>query len=198
MIVTRFGFKPSSENMCTEKFKLLVENTQFLDKNAFDTDHTLLEELSRQEGFGGHPLGIVLISLKKCCGMCGGHLLVREDRASFPTIYSEEMGTVSGTHFPKFCSNHWKGCSFTQHYGYHYSSTESAIKYDDDCFDLPYFFSTHMTAFQMKLICTLSAEILLGQILYKQKCEIYNYTWGYESMTKKGPIPPLLSHEEEM
>lgn len=117
-IVTSFGFNSSSESVCNERVKLLLENTHFLDKNAFDTDRALLEELSRQDGFEGHPLGIVLISSKQCCGICGGHLLVREDRPSFPTIYSEEMGTVSGTHFRKFCSNHWKGCSFTQHYGY--------------------------------------------------------------------------------
>ena len=92
-IVTSFGFNSSSESVCSERVKLLLENTHFLDKNAFDTDRALLEELSRQDGFEGHPLGIVLISSKQCCGMCGGHLLVREDRPSFPTIYSEEMGT---------------------------------------------------------------------------------------------------------
>ena len=70
-IVTRFGFNSSSERV-----QLLLENTHFLDENAFDTNHAILEEFCRQEGFEGHPLGIVLISSKQCCGMCGGHLLV--------------------------------------------------------------------------------------------------------------------------
>ena len=196
-IVTKFGFKLAAECECSAKVKLLLENTQFLDEKAFDSDPILLKELSDQDGFEGHPLGIVLISAKTSCGLCGGHLLVREDRPSFPTIYSEELGTVNGTHFRKHCSNHWKGCSFTQHYGYHQSCTESLIKYDDDCFALPYFLSTHVTAFQMKMLHTLNAEILLGQISYKQKSEIYNYTHGYDFVAKKGPKSSTVSCEEE-
>lgn len=197
-IVAKFGFKLSSEGICSsEKVKLLVENTQFLDEKVFDSDHILLQELSKQDGFDGHPLGIVLLSSKESCEMCGGHLLVREDRPSFPTVYSEELGTVSGTHFRKHCSNHWKGCSFTQHYGYHQNCSESVIIYDDNCLDLPYFLSTHMTAFQMKLLHNLNAEILLGQISYKQKSEIYNYTHGYDCAAKKGPKPSVVSCEVE-
>lgn len=78
-----------------------------------------------QEGFQGHPLGIVLISSKEKCGVCGAHLLVREDRPSFPVIYSNDMGTLSGTCFHKYCSKHWKGCSFSQHYGYHQKGNDS-------------------------------------------------------------------------
>ena len=37
-IVTSFGFNSSSESVCSERVKLLLENTHFLDKNAFDTD----------------------------------------------------------------------------------------------------------------------------------------------------------------
>ena len=114
-IVTRFGFKLSSERVSSEKVKLLLENLDFLDKNAFDKDYNLMKELSTCEGFQGHPLGFVLISAREDCGICGGHLLVREDRPSFPIIYSNELGTVSGTHFRKYCSNNWKGCSFSQH-----------------------------------------------------------------------------------
>lgn len=179
------------------KVKLLLENIKFLDKSASDSDCALLKELCETAGFGGHPLGIVLISDKEACGICGEHLLVREDRPSYPVIYSGEMGTINGTHFRKYCSKHWNGCSFTQHYGYHQNGNESEMEYDNNCLDLPYFLSTHMTAFQTKLLHSLSAEILLGQISYKQKSEIYNYTHGYDSATKKGPSTASLASSEK-
>ena len=196
-IVTDFGFKLLHERVSSGQIKILLENTQFLDEKAFDTDCSLLKELSDLEGFDGHPLGIVLISPKSSCHLCGSHLLVRNDRPSFPIIYSDALGTVNGTHFRKYCSNHWKGCSFTQHYGFHQNGIESLIKYDEDCFDLPYFLSTNMTAFQTKLLHTLSAEIFWGQISYKQKSEIYNYTHGYDRTAKEGPNVTGLSHKED-
>ena len=188
----KFGFDKLSESGCTEKVKLLLENIQFLDENASDSDTTLLKELIENDGFNGHPLGLVLISPKEICAVCKAHLLVREDRPSYPMIYSDEMGTVNGTHFRKYCSKHWKGCSFTQHYGFHQFGNDSEIEFDDDYLSHPYFLSTHMTAFQTKLLHSLSAEILLGQISYKQRSEIYNYTHGYDSVTKQGPMTSLL------
>ena len=103
--MTHFGFKTFSESGYTEKVKLLLENIQFLDENASDSDSTLLKELIENEGFNGHPLGPVLISPKERCAVCKEHLLVREDRPSYPIIYSDEMGTVNGTHFRKYCSS---------------------------------------------------------------------------------------------
>lgn len=98
-LVAKFGFKLSPENVCSEKVKVLLENAQFLDENAFDTDLTLLKELTNCEGFDGHSLGIVLISAKEICGVCKEKLLVRADRSSFPVIYSDVLGTVNGTDF---------------------------------------------------------------------------------------------------
>ena len=108
---------------------------------------------------------------------------VRVDRPSFPTVYSEELGTVSGTHF-RNCSNHALGCSFTQHYGFHMTGGSDII-HDTDSLKLPFFFSSHSTAFQTKMLSPLTAEILLGQISYRQRAEIYNYVHGYESVAKK-------------
>ena len=196
-IVTKFGFKSSSESACREKIKVLLENIQFVDENAFNADQTLFKELSDQDGFQGHPLGIVLIPAKEFCGVCGEHMLVRDDRPSFPVIYTNMMGTVNGTHFRKYCSKHWKGCSFTQHYGFHQNGGDSEIEYDEDCLDLPYFLSTQMTAFETKLLHSLSAEILLAQISYKQRADIYNYTHGYDSVIKKGPNTSQISHEDD-
>lgn len=196
-IVTEFGFKKSSETGCRDKVKLLLENIQFLDESAIDSDHILLKELHEHEGINGHSLGVVLISARENCGMCGKHLLVREDRPSYPVVYSDDIGTLTGTHFRKYCSQQYKGCPFTQHYGYHQIGNDGEIQYDDNCLDLPYFLSSHMTAFQTKLLWSLSAEILLGQISYKQKSEIYNYTHGYDSITKAGPKTCLSSHEDD-
>lgn len=81
-LVAKFGFN-TSEAVCADKVKVLLENTQFLDESAFDTDFALLKELSDSSGFEGHSLGIVLISAKEKCGACDGQLLVRADRPSF-------------------------------------------------------------------------------------------------------------------
>ena len=193
-IVTTFGFKFSEVHCTAEKVKVFLENINFLDENASDSDQFLLKELIEFEGFNGHPLGLVLISSKKICDICGKHLLLREDRPSFPIVYTDD-GTISGTHFRKYCSNHWQGCSFTQHYGFHQRGNTSEIHYDDDCLDLPYFLSMNMTAVQTKMLKSLSAEILLGQLSYKQKSDIYNFIHGYDIAVKMGPISSVNSEE---
>ena len=185
-LVTRFGFMSSSPFPSIEKVKVLLENVEYLDKDAFDSDCHLLRELHNLEGFQGHQLGIVLISANNVCKVCGGKLLVRADRPSFPIIYSNDLGTVEGTHFRKYCQNNWKGFSFTQHYGFHSNGSDVEAVYDRDCFDLPYFLSSHMTVFQTKLLHHPTAEMLLGQVSYRQKSEIYNYIHGYDSSVKKG------------
>lgn len=108
-------------------------------------------------------------------------ILVRADRPSFPVVYSNDLGTVSGTHFCKYCQNNWKGCPFTQHYGFHTEGNESEVVYDDDFSQLPYFVSSHMAVFQTKLLSHLTAEMLLGQISYRQRSEIFNYVHGRDS-----------------
>ena len=115
-LVTRFGFTKSSGSAIPsiDTVKLLVDNVKYLDEGAFNTDDNLLGELIKEDGFQGKSLGIVLISANDKCKLCGGNLLVRADRPSFPTIYSDDIGTANGTHFRKYCQNGWKGCSFTQ------------------------------------------------------------------------------------
>ena len=183
--VSRFSFAKSSGCAIPSinQIKLLVENVRYLDEDAFKVDSDLQRELMKEEGFQGKSLGIVLISDNNKCKLCGGDLLVRADRPSFPIVYSDDVGTASGTHFRKYCQNNWKGCSFTQFYGFHTKGNDSEVIYDDNYHQLPYFLSSHMTAFQMKLL-NLTAEILLGQISYRQRADIYNYVHGYDE-TKK-------------
>ena len=53
------------------------------------------------------------------------------------------------------------------------------MKYDEDWSTLPYFMSTRETAFSMDMLHRLDKEILIGQISYKQRAEIYNDVHGY-------------------
>lgn len=186
-LVASFGFLKSSGCVIpsSEKIKVLLENVKCLDEDAFDTDSNLLKELIQHEGFQGKSLGIVLISGNHKCKLCGGSLLVRADRPSFPVVYSNDLGTVTGTHFRKYCQNNWKGCPFTQHYGFYTKGIESEAVYDDDFSQLPYFVSSHMTVFQTKLLCHLTAEMLLGQISYRQRSDIFNYVHGRDAAKKQ-------------
>lgn len=179
-LVRKFGYK-SSLLPPIDKVKLALENISFLDKAAFSTDISLLREMIQVDGFHGHSLGIVLISENSTCKMCGGELRIRRDRPSFPIIYTEELGSFEGTHFRKICG---RGCSFIQHYGYCFTNEE--IIYDKNCLNLPYFLSSNMTAFETRILKKLSAELLIGQVSYRQRSEIYNYTHQYDFTSKGG------------
>jgi len=163
---------------------LLCTTTESLVK-----DNELLTELHQFTGYKGKPLGIVLISKKKICQNCGGKLLVRGDRPSFPVVYNEDIGTVPGTHFRKYCENQSKGCHFVQHYGFYTTDEEDTddidVVYNDDYLKLPFFMSTNKTAFQIKMLQRFTAEILVGQLSYKQKTDTYNLFHGYDSKVKK-------------
>ena len=84
---------------CTAKVQLMLENVDCLDHGAFDPDRSLQKELAEQDG---HPLGIVLVSANTICKLCKGELQIRSDRPSYPKIYSDDVGTVNGTHFRKY------------------------------------------------------------------------------------------------
>ena len=185
-IVKAFGYMSSGiQPPESKQVELFMQNLEYLDNSAMEVDHILIQQLQQIEGFQGHPLEIVLISANKTCQLRGGTLLLRADRPSFPTIYREMLGTACGTHFRKYCQNNHRGCSFTQHYGFCTKESENEAVYDQDCLDLPYFLSSHMTAFETKMLQKFSGEILLGQLAYRQKCDIYNYTHQYDSGIKK-------------
>lgn len=157
-----------------------------MDEKALYNEHEnlMLKELLQMEGFQKQPLGVVLVSDRDKCGVCNGNLLIRADRPSFVVIYSEQLGTINGTHFRKYCQNNCKGCSYNQHYGFHTCGSDSEVIYDKECMQLPYFMSSTATAFETKMLHRLTAEMLLGQISYRQKAEIYNYSHNYDYTTK--------------
>jgi len=106
-------------------------------------------------------------------------------------VYTEEYGTIDGTHFRKYCQNHGRGCQFTQHYGYSTTGSESQIEYDSDSLKLPYFLSSNMTAFQTSMLLHLTAEMLISQISYQQKADVFNYIHGYDAVLKKTKSAPI-------
>ena len=191
-LVSQFEFNSTSMKPCVRKVQTFVENLGYLEEESFFNDAELQRELHQLEGYQAHLLEIILISSKKHCHKCGGKLLVRADRPSFPVVYNEDIGTVSGTHFQK-CEHQSKGCHFVQHYGFNCTDEVDGIVYDDEYFKSSYFMSTSMTVFQITMLHRFTAEMLIGQLSYKQKAEIYNYCHGYESKLKK-TIPGRLTN----
>ena len=116
--VLAFAYSGRVEKPDCEKITVLLENTELLDQKAFSTDTELMGELCSHKSIQSMSLGVILISSNSTCKSCGGKMLVRSDRPSFMTLYTDNMGTVPATPFRKYCQNYRKGCTFTQHYSY--------------------------------------------------------------------------------
>lgn len=191
--IVAFAFNGRVEKPDCDKIRVLLENIQELDETAFRTDTELTSDLdlgSHPSVQSGVPLGVILISTNNTCKSCGGKLLVRSDRPSSMSLYTDNMGTVPATHYRKYCQNYCKGCTFTQHYSYHSTSDDdgAVLVYDSNWADLPYFVSTSKTAFSTAFLERFDAEILIGQVSYKQKSDIHNY-YKYETVTKQSRYP---------
>ena len=81
----------------------------------------------------------------------------------------------------------------TQYYGYSSQGSQSVAYYDVDWMDHEYFVSTSEAAIEMNMLKKFDYELLLGQISYNQKAEIYNYSNGYPVHPKK--CSTLKQHE---
>ena len=182
-IVASFGCLGSSEpqKITPDSAKVAMENLQVIDANAFCTDADLTRELvTMPHGPSKQPLGIPLIPQQTGCHSCGGKLLLRGDHPSRMILYSDSMGTVSATHYHKYYSNYRKGCKLTQFYGYH-QTTEGGKHYSEGWFNLPYFLSSQETGFEMAMLKHFDVELLIGQLSYKLKTNIYNLSHGYDT-----------------
>ena len=165
--------KPSRNVLTVEQVKTLIENLEVMDPETFITEHGLIHQLVTMTYPGiGTPMGIILISSKERCNVCGSALKIRADRPSTVTLYDDRMGMLLATHFTKYCRK--TGCSFQQHYGYFTLGESAEITYDHNWQSLPYFMSSQETAFTMDMLQRFDAEILIGQISYKQRADIYN------------------------
>ena len=108
------------------------------------------------------PLSIPLLSNKCQCANCGGKLLLRTNRPSRITLYTDSLGTVPATHFHKYCKN-THTCKAVQFYGY-YKLGNGNIVYDADWMMLPYFISLQETGFEMSMLRQFDAELLMSNI----------------------------------
>ena len=171
-------------SLTPEKAKTFIQNLQFLEPAAFTSHQQLALEL---QSFAGpsltKALGVVLISPRSNCKVCNSSLLVKADRPSKIVLYTDQFGTIQGTHYRKICKRFRVGCSFVQHYGYHTNGDENLV-YDSEFKLLPYFISTRETGFELSLLERFDIEILIGQLSYKQRSDIYNLQHGYDKAKK--------------
>lgn len=178
-VVVRFATKEhtSKDTITAQEAKVLIENLHDLDEAAFETDEKLTEEILKFK-MKSKPLGVVLISSNSKCNLCKSKLMLRKDRPSSVFVYDKRMGTLPGSHFHKYCTN--RSCTYVQYYGYYSSGGESnQVYYNDNWESLPYFVSSRETVFSMTLLNQFNAEILFGQLSFKQCADIYNFLHNY-------------------
>lgn len=179
--VALFSLKTKEGRNCLtpEQAHQFVDNIKMIDEGAFTSDLGLTKEIATMTKAGADvPFGVVLISDKKNRRKCGPHLYVRANRTSSVTVNDDSLRTFPGTHYVKYCRK--RGCSsLQQHYGYYTEGSTGEMVFDENWSSLPYFMSTRETAISMKLLRMLDKEILIGQVSYKQRAEIYNDVHGY-------------------
>lgn len=166
---------------------MLIENMQELDVMAFATDRKLLQDLMELQVSKSKPLGVILISAVKECVLCGSSLMLRKDRPASVIVYDKDMGTVPGSNFHKYCTNPICGC--TQYYGFYTSGgSQSEVVFNHDWASLPYFVSSRETALSMSLLQQFNAEILIGQLSFKQCADVYNFLHQYTCISTSDHI----------
>lgn len=185
-IVSQFALQHDSLKVNVESVKTALENLQVINEKAFTTDRQLTNEMHALCTCSSkcNPLGIILVSSHTKCQLCHGSLLIRKDRPSRVTVYTETYGTVIGTHYHKYCQNFRKGCSFHQYYGYHSKGSQSVSFYESNWAENAYFVSSSETAFELKLLTKFDSELLHAHVSYKQKAEIYNHSNNYPVLPK--------------
>ena len=143
--------RQSRNNLTSEQVQVLSENLELIDKEAFATDQDLIKEIVEMPLCGtAVPQGIILISSRENCSICGSKLKIRADRPSTVTVYDDCLGTLLATHFTKYCRK--LGCSYQQHYGFSTRGDSSEALYDSDWHSLRYFMSSHETAFAIDML----------------------------------------------
>lgn len=187
-VVAQFASAGSKSDLQPESVKIAVENLKIINEKVFSTDEQLLREIHSLQPTScklSSPLGVVLVSSNSICRLCNDKLLIRSDRPSHITAYTETWGTVICTHYHKFCRSFRKGCNFKQYYGYYSSDKKNVHYYDEEWSSNWFFISSNETAFELSMLRKFDAELLLGQMSYSQHAEIYNYCNSYPVQPKK-------------
>ena len=184
-IIARFGSLHKADELYPDSVRRAMEAVEYLHVNAFSTDATLERELINMEyGPKKLPLGIHLVPKQSDCLLCKSKLLLRADRTSSVVLYTQSLGIVLATHYHKYCSKYRSGCKFVQYYGYWKCGATECATYNDDWASHLYFISTQETGFELSMLKDYDVELLIGQISYKQKADIYNITKGYDQVKK--------------
>ena len=107
-IVSSFISKSESDSttqvssLTSEKAKAFIENLKYVEPETFNSDSNLpQQELHAFIGHKKQPLGIILLSPNNTCRICKSKLLVKADRYSRVTTYSDTFGTIESTHYPQ-------------------------------------------------------------------------------------------------
>lgn len=183
-IIAGFASKISSENITPQSARMAMENMKVINPEEFISDTLLIKEIIGIEcNASKKPLGIPLIPNQTHCVCCSGKLLLRSDRPSLISLYTNSLATVPATHFHKYCQNNRSGCRLVQ-YGYHKNGNANS-QYSTNWSVLPYSVLSQETGFEMELLKQFDVELLIGQISYKQKADIYNVAKGYNTTQKK-------------
>ena len=106
---------------------------------------------------GKYGLGVVLISKKESCRLCGNVLVAKFTKAVNVIVYHEAHGTFMGCRVPKVCRN--KCCKMIQHYGY-YTVEDNKFYEEDWEKQQEYFLSKGKTA---------EVEVLIGKLSSRKK-----------------------------
>ena len=183
-IVAKFAVAKSNASILPEQARVIADNITYTDEHVLMPEDELFVELAMMSFKSKEHIGVNLISKKQRCIECEGNLLLRRNRPSKMTIYTDTYGTLPCYQYRKYCSNHRRGCHVVQHYGY-YTKDISELYFDSDWDTHKYFVSSQETAFELQLLTRFDFELLIGQISYKQRAEIYNAVHGYSSTKKQ-------------
>ena len=114
-----------------QSVKIAVENLKSINEKSFSTDKQLSRELHELHTTSNpRSLGIVLVSSRANCILCGGKLLIRNDRGSHIMVYS-----LSGQLWVPITTNFAKSFGMDavrQYYGYSSQGSQSVVYYDED------------------------------------------------------------------
>ena len=176
-----------NSSLTPEKAQVLIENLGDLNEEVFTSikNNAMLLELVRycpKADKAPKPIGIILMSSRENCQNCNSKLVLRSDRPSPIVIYDDLLGSLPGNHYHKYCRK--TGCQFYQYYGYHSQGNTAKIFYDEEWASLAYFVTSQRSAFAMRFLKFYNADLLIGQVSYKQRSDIYNYFHGYSSLSE--------------
>ena len=138
-IAVEFATYGNIERNCIneEIAKAIIENIESFDPTAFSTDEDLFKQLISFKLAALRPLGIVLVSPKSTCTLCGENLSLCKDHPSSIVVYDDTFGTASGSHYYKYCSS--RTCTVKQYYGYYTTGQDAShVVYNSDWKSLPF------------------------------------------------------------